>query len=51
LTKIEGIKSHTLGVDNVLTVVFDDQKVTVQQIITSLEEADLPPEGAPVMIK
>jgi hypothetical protein len=34
-----------------LTIVFDDQKVTAQKIVTSLEEADLPPVGEPVMIK
>ena len=51
LTKIEGVKSHIIGENNTVTIVFDDQKITAREIVTSLEEADLPPTGNPIMIK
>jgi len=45
------VQSHAHGDNNVVTIIFDDQETTAQKIINSLKDADLVPEGNPIMLK
>jgi hypothetical protein len=49
--KIEGVQSYAHGDDDVVNIIFDDQRVTVQKIINTLKDADLVPVGKPVMLR